>query len=96
MRQAEFVFRRYLEDPGLTAIRPVVAGLYARKAVSLGAALIEDGAGGEARRVLREAHRRAPRAEVKAAMLLAMLPPGASRGLISTARRLRGVVAAGR
>ena len=52
MRQAEFVFRRYLEDPGLAEIRPVVAGLYARKALSLAAALIQDGAAGEARRVL--------------------------------------------
>jgi glycosyltransferase involved in cell wall biosynthesis len=95
-RQAEFVFGRYLEDPGLAAVRPAVADRYARTAVSLAAALIEDGAVDDARRVLREAHRRVPRADVKAARLFAMLPASASRGLISTARRLRGMVGAPR
>jgi glycosyltransferase involved in cell wall biosynthesis len=92
MRQAEFVFGRYLEDRGLDSLRPVLAGLYARKAISLAGALIDDGAVDDARRVLREAHRRAPRAELKAALLVAHLPPGASRGLLSAARRLRGLV----
>ena len=92
MRQAEFVFRRFLEDPGLANLRSVIAGLYARKAVQLAGALIDDGAAYEARRILREAHRRAPRPEIKATMLLALLPVGASRGLMSTARRIHGLV----
>lgn len=95
MRQAEFVFRRYLDDPGLASIRPTIEGLYARKAISLATALIEAGQADEARRVLRDAHRRVPRAEVKGALVLAMLPAGASRGLMSTARRLRNLVSAG-
>jgi GT2 family glycosyltransferase len=92
MRQAEFVYRRYLEDPGLAAIRATIAGLYARKAVSLAAALIEAGQVEEARVVLRGAHARAPRTALKAAVLLAHLPAGASRGLLSSARRLRHLV----
>jgi glycosyltransferase involved in cell wall biosynthesis len=96
MRQAEFVFRRYLDDPGLGSIRSGIAGLYARKAISLASALIDEGAGDEARGVLREAHARAPRAPLKAAMLLSLLPAGATRGLISTVRRLRSLVAAER
>jgi glycosyltransferase involved in cell wall biosynthesis len=93
MRQAEFVFGRYLEDPALESLRAVLGGLYARKAISLAGALIDGGATDEARRILRAAHRRTPRAELKAALLLALLPSRASRGLMSTARRLRNLVA---
>lgn len=92
MRQAEFVFRRYLEDPGLAEIRPAVVDLYMRKALSLAAALIQDGTPGEARRVLSAAHARTPRTALRAAMLVTLLPAGASRGLMSTARRLRRLV----
>ena len=92
MRQAEFVFRRYLEDPGLVRSGDEIARGYARKAMSLAAALIQEGAAGEARRVLSAAHARTPRAALRAAMLVTLLPAGASRGLMSTARRLRRLV----
>ena len=96
MRQAEFVFRRYLEDPGLANIHSAVAALYARKALSLAGALIDEGATDEARRMLRGADRRVPRLELKVAMMLARLPGGASRRVMSAARRLRSLVSVGR
>jgi glycosyltransferase involved in cell wall biosynthesis len=87
MRQAEFVYRRYMEDPGLNALRETIARAYARKAISLAVTLMEDGDAAEARRVLETAQRRVPRAEIRAAAVLATLPAWAAQGLIAAARR---------
>jgi glycosyltransferase involved in cell wall biosynthesis len=92
MRQAEFVYRRYLEDPGLADLRDEIARGYARKAISLAIALLENGDVAGARRLLHDARGRVPGANLKAAELLANLPAWAARALIATTRRARVVM----
>lgn len=95
MRQAEFVFRRYLEDPGFRDLRGVIEREYARKVISLAEGLIGAGDVGEARRLLSEVEGRVPRPEIKAMGLVARLPPGVFRGLVAAARRVRALLASG-
>jgi hypothetical protein len=97
MRQAEFVHRRYLQDPGLAAEREAIGRLYARKLISLAVALIEDGEVAEARRLLSsQAGGTVPRAEIRAMGLAAMLPAGLFRRVVAAARRVRSLLATAR
>lgn len=88
-RQAEFVFRRYLEDPGLRDLRAVIEAEYVRKVISLAVALIDDGGVAEARRLLAQVDARISRPELKAMGLAARLPATLFRGLVAAARRAR-------
>jgi len=89
MRQAEFVYRRYLEDPGFRDLRGVIEGEYARKVISLATSLIGAGDVAEARRLLSEVEGRVPRPEIKAMALATRLPAGLFRPLVAAARRVR-------
>jgi glycosyltransferase involved in cell wall biosynthesis len=95
MRQAEFVFRRYLADPGLRDLRGVIEREYARKVISLAEGLIGAGDVAEARRLLSQAEDRVSRPELKLIGLAARLPAGVFRQLIGAARRVRTLLATG-
>lgn len=95
MRQAEFVFRRYLDDPGFRDLRGVIEREYARKVISLAEGLIGAGDVAEARRLLSQVEGRVSRPEIKAMGLIARLPPGVFRRIVAAARRVRNVLATG-
>ena len=95
MRQAEFVFRRYLEDPDFRDLRGVVEREYARKVISLAEGLIRAGDVAEARRLLSEVEGRLPRPEIRAVGLMARLPPGVFRQVVAAVRRVRALLATG-
>jgi glycosyltransferase involved in cell wall biosynthesis len=95
MRQAEFVLRRCLEDPGFRDLRGVIEREYARKVISLAEGLIAVGDVAEARLLLSQVEGRVSRPEIKAMGLAARLPPGVFRGLVAAVRRVRALLATG-
>ncbi|HEY7375560.1 MAG TPA: glycosyltransferase [Polyangia bacterium] len=95
LRQAEFVFRRYLQDPGLRDLRAVIEAEYARRVIALALALIDSGDVAAARRLLAQVDARVSRPEIKALGLVARLPPALFRRMVAAARRVRALLAAG-
>jgi glycosyltransferase involved in cell wall biosynthesis len=96
MRQAEFVFRRYLEDPDFRDLRGVIEREYARKVISLAEGLIAVGEVAEARRLLAQVEGRVSRPEIKAMSLAVRLPPAVFRGIVAASRRVRALLPSGR
>jgi len=95
MRQAEFVFRRYLDDPGFRDLRGVIEREYVRKVISLAEGLIGAGDVAEARQLLSRVEGRVSRPEIKAMGLAARLPPAVFRRIFAAARRVRALLATG-
>jgi hypothetical protein len=97
LRQAEFVGARYLKDPALAQIRPVMEREYARAVLSLAAALVELGEGDEAAALLERAHELLPRPAFRLMkMISTFLPSTAQRELGRAARRVWSLVSARR
>lgn len=92
MRQAEFVFRRCLEDPDFRDLRGAIERVYARKVISLVEGLIGTGEVEEARRLLSQVESRVSRPELKAMALAARLPPAMFRRLAVAVRRVRALL----
>ena len=95
MRQAEFVFRRYLDEPAFRDLRGAIEREYVRKVFSLVDGLIGAGDVAEARRLLSEVEGRISRPEIRAMALVARLPPAMFRRLVAAARRVRALLAPG-
>ena len=93
MRQAEFVFRRYLDEPEFHDLRGVIEREYVAKVISLATALIGAGDVAEARRLLSQVEGRVSSREVKAMGLIARLPPPVFRRIVAAARRVRALLA---
>src|SRR5262252_4347971 len=92
LTQAEFVARRCLDDPALLRIRPDLARQYRTAVLSLGMALIENGRGDDARRLIERARASIDMPTRAGLTLLAALPPPAQRGLVGSARRILAAV----
>ena len=93
LRQAEFVGRRYLEDPALASVRPAMEREYTGTVLSLSVALLEQGSGDEAAAVLQRAHDLLPRWVFRLMKTIpAVLPAAAQRHLSRLARRIRSLV----
>ncbi len=88
LTQAEFVGRRCLEDPALIRIRPDLGRQYRSVVLSLAAALVEEGRGDEARRLVDRAASFVGAPARAAVTLVAALPSRAQRSLGGGARRL--------
>jgi len=93
LRQAEFVGRRYLQDPALAEIRPAMEKEYTGAVLSLSVALLEQGSGHEAATVLQRAHELLPRPLFRLMKTIpAVLPAAALRHLSRLARRAKALV----
>jgi glycosyltransferase involved in cell wall biosynthesis len=92
LTQQEFVARRCVDDPALTPIRPDLVRQYRAAVVSLAVALVENGRGDDAHRLLERARPFVDPLTQTAMTLLAALPPRACRGLMGSTRRIRAAL----
>jgi glycosyltransferase involved in cell wall biosynthesis len=92
LTQAEFVGRRYLEDPALVRVRSDLVRQYRPVVVALALALVEAGRGGDARRQMERARPFVGRPAVAAVKALTALPSQVQQRLVGTARRLRAAL----
>jgi glycosyltransferase involved in cell wall biosynthesis len=92
LTQGEFVARRCVEDPALARIRPGLVRKYRSVVLSLAVALLQEGRGDEARRLLERA-RPFVAAPARAVMtVLAVLPSRVQRTLVRSAMRIRAAL----
>jgi glycosyltransferase involved in cell wall biosynthesis len=91
LRQSEYVWRRYLADPGLRDLHEVLRRRYVRVARALGLALMEEGRGDEARARLQAARTLTRDESLAVISLCTRLPVAVQRRLGPTARRLRAL-----
>jgi glycosyltransferase involved in cell wall biosynthesis len=97
LRQAEFVGRRYVEDPALASIRPAMERDYTNAVLSLAAVLIEEGNGDEAATLLQRAHDLLPRPMFRLMKTIPVILPVAAQQVLSRfARRVRALLPARR
>jgi glycosyltransferase involved in cell wall biosynthesis len=97
LRQAEFVGRRYVQDPALAEIRAAMEREYTAAVLSLSVALLELGNGEEAAALLQRAHDLVPRPVFQFMKVIpALLPAFAQRHLSRLARRVRSLAPARR
>lgn len=89
LRQSEFILRRQMADPAMSAMRATLERDYVRKVVSLASALVETGEPAEARTLLRRARGVLARPELGLALVGAQLPDSLLTALVSGLRRLQ-------
>ena len=89
LRQSEFILRRQIADPAMTALRASLESEYVRTVLSLALVLVEAEQSGEARVLLQRADLLLGRPELKLALLAARLPDPLLVPLISGLRRLQ-------
>jgi GT2 family glycosyltransferase len=89
LRQSEFVLRRQLGDPAMSAMHGSLESEYVRKVLSLASVLVETGEPAEARALLRRSSGVVGRPELKLALVGARLPDPVLVPLVSGLRRLQ-------
>ena len=89
LRQSEFVLRRQMADPGMSAMRASLESEYVRVVLSLASVFVETGEPAEARALLRRASGVVGRPELKLALVGAHLPDPLLVPLVSGLRRLQ-------
>jgi hypothetical protein len=87
--QSEFILRRQIADPAMSALQATLEADYVRVVISLASALVETGRPAEARALLRRANDLLGRPELKLALLGVQLPDPLLVPLISGLRRLQ-------
>jgi GT2 family glycosyltransferase len=89
LRQSEFVLRRQLADPAMSAMRGSLESEYVRKVLSFASVLVETGEPAEARALLRRSSGVVGRPELKLALVGARLPDPLLVPLVAGLRRLQ-------